>query len=237
MKFTHTYILASTIITAIFLTGCASPKPVPAQQNFSKSSIVYTPMLNEINRVELGKTILSSELLTRTQGIALGHRISEKANPPGTSHIEAGELPLHHIDSNGDYYSGNATYTMLGQIVPSSERVGIFVPTDSNKPALLYHFANGYHFGKIPVTDYRKITITKLTSESFRRELIYTGVSQNTVTLQYREFKDNLARPAFTQELKYDLSQGKEIGYNGARFEIINAGNVELTYKVIKPLD
>lgn len=236
MKFIPIYILTTTI-TVILLAGCASPMPAPAQQNVGRSTIIYTPILNEINRVELGKTILSSELLTRTQGIALGHRISEKVNPPGTSHIEAGELALHHSDSNGDYYSGNATYTMLGQIVPSSERVGIFVPADSNKPALLYHFANGYHFGKTPVTDYRKITIKKLTSESFRRELIYTGVSQNTLTLQYREFKDNLARPAFMQELKYDLSQGKEIGYNGARFEIINAGNVELTYKVIKPLD
>ena len=61
-------------------------------------------------------------------------------------------------------------------------------------------------------------------------------MSQNTVTLVYREFKDSFARPAFTQELKYDLSQDRVIGYKGARFEVVNAGNTEITYKVISPL-
>ena len=46
-----------------------------------------------------------------------------------------------------------------------------------------------------------------------------------------------MARPAFSQELKYDISQGKEIGYKSARFEIIKATNTELTYKVLKPLE
>jgi hypothetical protein len=57
------------------------------------------------------------------------------------------------------------------------------------------------------------------------------------MTIQYREFKNDIARPAFTQEIKYDLSQGKEIGYTGSRFEIIRATNTELVYKVLKPLD
>jgi hypothetical protein len=61
-------------------------------------------------------------------------------------------------------------------------------------------------------------------------------VSQNTLTLVYREFKDNLARPAFTQELKYDLSQNRIIGYKGARFEVVDAGNTMITYKVLSPL-
>lgn len=228
---------ASVLLVAAALGGCASPLSQPARDDAGVTSVVYNPKLNEINRAELGKTILSKEFLTRTPGIVLGRQVSERVNPPGTTNIMAGELALHRSDSTGEYFSGNATYSVLGQSVPSGERAGIFVPKDSSKPALIYHFANSYFYGKSPVIDYSKITITTFSRDSFRRELIYTGMSQNTITLQYREFNDNLARPAFTQELKYDLSQGKEIGYNGARFEIINAGNVELTYKVIKPLD
>jgi hypothetical protein len=52
----------------------------------------------------------------------------------------------------------------------------------------------------------------------------------------YREFKDNLARPAFTQELKYDLGQSRVIGYKGARFEVLDAGNTAITYKVLSLL-
>lgn len=71
----------------------------------------------------------------------------------------------------------------------------------------------------------------------FRRELIYSGISQGTVTITYKEFKDDLARPAFSQELRYDLNQGREVGFRGARFEILEATNSMIRYRVLKPLD
>ena len=63
----------------------------------------------------------------------------------------------------------------------------------------------------------------------------YTLITESGIL--YREFFDNIARPAFSQEYKYDLSKGTSIGYRGARFEIIKATNTELVYKVIKALD
>jgi hypothetical protein len=71
----------------------------------------------------------------------------------------------------------------------------------------------------------------------FRRELIYSGVSGSTLSLSYREFSRDFARPAFTQDLKYDLSQGTTIGYKGARFEVIKADNVSLRYRVLAHLE
>lgn len=71
----------------------------------------------------------------------------------------------------------------------------------------------------------------------FRRELIYSGISQGTVTITYKEFKDDFARPAFSQELRYDLNQGREVGFRGARFEILEATNSMIRYRVLKPLD
>lgn len=72
---------------------------------------------------------------------------------------------------------------------------------------------------------------------SFKKELVYTGISRNVVSILYREFKEDIARPAFSQDLKYDLSESKIIGYRGARFEIIKATNQGLTYKTLKQLD
>lgn len=71
----------------------------------------------------------------------------------------------------------------------------------------------------------------------FRRELIYSGVSGSTLSLSYREFSEDMARPAFTQDLKYDLNQGAVIGYKGARFEVIKADNVSLRYRVLAHLE
>ena len=70
----------------------------------------------------------------------------------------------------------------------------------------------------------------------FRRDLVYSGVSQGTVLISYREFNDNLARPAFTQDVRYDLKDGAEVGFRGARFEILKATNTAITYRVLKTL-
>jgi len=62
-------------------------------------------------------------------------------------------------------------------------------------------------------------------------------VAKGVVTILYREFLGNLARPAFSQELHFDLSEGNEIGYKGARFKILKANNLGITYLVTKGLD
>ena len=46
-----------------------------------------------------------------------------------------------------------------------------------------------------------------------------------------------MARPAFSQDLKFDLSQGDEIAYKGARFKVVKANNVGLSFIVLRPLN
>lgn len=76
----------------------------------------------------------------------------------------------------------------------------------------------------------------KYGDNSLKRELVYSGVSQGTITLLYREFKNDFARPAFSQELRYDLKEGDEIGYKGARFKVKRANNLGIKFSVIKHL-
>jgi len=70
----------------------------------------------------------------------------------------------------------------------------------------------------------------------FQRELIYTGAAGGVLTVTYREFSNDMARPAFTQELKYDLSD-KVVGYKTARFEVLKTSNSAITYRVLSPLE
>jgi hypothetical protein len=46
-----------------------------------------------------------------------------------------------------------------------------------------------------------------------------------------------MARPAFNQDLKYDLNDGAVIGFRGARFEVIKATNTEIKFRTISPLN
>lgn len=67
---------------------------------------------------------------------------------------------------------------------------------------------------------------------TFRQELIYLGRSGDELSFKYREYSGSLARPAFSADLKYDLSESQTIGYRGARIKIIEAGNQLLKYRV-----
>ena len=72
---------------------------------------------------------------------------------------------------------------------------------------------------------------------SMKQELIYNGKSQNTIKLSYREFKDDFVRPAFSQELTYDLSEGKIIGFRGMKIEVLEATNSGIKFIVQSPMN
>ena len=223
-----------SVVVLFALVGCASGPPMRAYSGITTD--VTIPAINVETSAEIGQTIISTALLTRLAAIELPKDASENVNSLGTTTVHAGKLPLFASNENGKIYKDySATYSVFSAKVPTTG--GIFVPHDTTKPPVVYHFGTHYLYGKIPVSGIKETTIEQWGKGSFKREIVYSGVSQNTISLLYREYSDNFARPAFSQELKYDLAQGKTIGYKGARFEVIKATNTELIYKVIKPLD
>lgn len=70
----------------------------------------------------------------------------------------------------------------------------------------------------------------------FQRELVYTGRSGGSISLLYREYTDNLARPAFSQQLQYDIEKDSVVGFQGARIKILAANNTEVSYEVLSAM-
>jgi hypothetical protein len=64
--------------------------------------------------------------------------------------------------------------------------------------------------------------------------LIYNGRAGDQVKMLYREFTDDLIRGDFSQEVQYDLREGAEIGFKGARIVIVEATNQKLRYHVAR---
>lgn len=69
---------------------------------------------------------------------------------------------------------------------------------------------------------------------SFQQTLIYNGRVGDKINIGYREFSNNTARPAFNNDVEYDLSSSSTIGYKGAFIEVIKADNSSITYKLIR---
>jgi hypothetical protein len=78
-----------------------------------------------------------------------------------------------------------------------------------------------------------KKTVTLVNSTNFKQELIYNGKSGNIARFLYREYSGTLARPAFSQEVTYDLSESTTIGFKKVRIEVLGTTNTSITYKVI----
>lgn len=88
-----------------------------------------------------------------------------------------------------------------------------------------------------PSIRFERTTHEDWQSDSFRRELVYNGRSGATIKLLYREFSEERIRPAFTQEVTYDLAQGETIGFKGARFQVLDADNIRIKYVVLHHFD
>jgi len=82
------------------------------------------------------------------------------------------------------------------------------------------------------------------TDESYKKVALYQGKVDNKIKISYREFthmyspyfQGDIARPAFTQDIEYELqSDGTAIiGFKGLRIQVIKATNLDIEYKVLQ---
>lgn len=68
---------------------------------------------------------------------------------------------------------------------------------------------------------------------AFKCQIIFSGLSGNTIKAVYREFVDDYARPAFSQDLQYNLDESKEIAYKTVKIQVIKVSNSSIDFKVI----
>ena len=72
----------------------------------------------------------------------------------------------------------------------------------------------------------------KSVPESLQRSIEYSGRKGTILTFIYSEFKDGIARDAFTREFTVDLNEGNMGGFKGVIFEVLEATNFEIAYKI-----
>lgn len=70
----------------------------------------------------------------------------------------------------------------------------------------------------------------------YRKEIVYQGARGGMLRLLYREYVNDLAREAFSQEIVLDLAvDGPTIAVvKSARLEVISAGNEGVTYRILE---
>ncbi len=79
-----------------------------------------------------------------------------------------------------------------------------------------------------------KVKLAVFETNAFQQSLIYSGKIGNKINISYREFSNDVARPAFNNDVEYDLSESTTIAYKGALIEVLEATNQAIRYRVIR---
>lgn len=207
---------------------------------------VALPPLNAESIAQLGDTMIEGGNLHQRPAIRLLDPVLHRGVSKGAYTLT---IPVGLLVATGTFRQGSSTGTFYEAQQPlqfvsmrkaTQVRGGVFLPDPEDKTPEIYWHATDTG---VPLVDpnatirFERTTHEDWQSDSFRRELVYNGRSGAAIKLLYREFVEERIRPAFSQEVTYDLDQGETIGFKGARFRVLDADNIQIKYIVLHHFD
>lgn len=202
------------------LVGCTAPKYnyQAVSQNVSK------PPIGSVNEAYVGDKMLTQGMFTEREAYFIPEAKKKFLfTIPKGFYLKTGE------DGKGSYYQA-VNNIPDGAIIPGGGIQSILVTPQNDLCFIDIYFNKVCHFKDIG--EKRKISVAN--DNSFQQTLIYSGKVGNKINIGYREFSSSVARPAFNNDVEYDLNESKTIGYKGALLEVIDANNQSIKYKVLK---
>lgn len=215
------------LLTTLLLAGCASPKYNyhPARTKVSE------PPLNTLVTAYVGDAMVRQGEYSEHDAIYLRQDIKvgiiESYTFTRGYYLKKGE------DSKSEFYlpAGGAD---SGQVIRGALADPFQVIRLDKKSGKLCSVSVINYEVSTSKADYVKTKYSIASLDSFQQILIYSGKVGEKINVGYREFSNDFARPAFNNDVEYDLSESTIIGYKGCKIEVIEATNELIKYKVIR---
>lgn len=206
--------------------GCVSPQAnyVPHTRDIS------FPPIGEVVIAEVGDELVKQGTYVEQDAIY----VSTPVKISWAYVIEEGNYIKKGDDGDREYFAPNYHGSNPGQITKAAlADPWQYVSYNGNKDMLGMVTVFNVNITNNAGGCVTRKKIPSTSANSFQQTLIYSGCKNDIVTLGYREFSNNNARPAFNNDVEYDLKMSKTIGYKGARVEVIEADNEKIIYKVL----
>lgn len=207
------------------MSGCATPK-----YNYTAPvTNISEPPVGSVNTAYIGESMLRQGIASEHDAIQLSGQV--KVGMVGYT-LMPGEYLKHGQDETAEYYrpGGNQPghvvkaaiadpwqSVMIKKGQPTICVVSTFNTAACNENA-----------------QFRRVKVATTSDSNFQQTLLYNGVVGNKINIGYREFSSSMARPAFNNDVEYDLTNSTVIGYKGARIEILKATNEYIQYRVLQ---
>ena len=220
--------------------GAPQPKPFIEYS----TSYILRPALGESARAEVGESLYSEGASTITKKLTgtvmeavsvqmENYRLDVAAGSVRPVSIRAGSpRPMMCFP---------VSRTGFGSLFGNRGFFACLVDTKGVKTfdaATFAHQAGDFPLDK-PVPYVVEVSETlAIEQDKFQIEVLYQGMSKGEVKISYREFMNGTARPAFTQDVSYELDADGTavIGFKGMRLKVLKATGHSIEYVLEKPI-
>lgn len=217
--------LIGAFLFAAVLSGCAAPK----HNYMPQTTDVSEPPIGIVVERQVGDEMLHQGRYREHDAL----HVLVALKPVWAYTIMPGYFLKTGSDDNGDFYRIGGAGDESGYVQKAALAdpfTALLVKSDSSLCVItMIHAAacgkvdGGFEKVKRPITSV----------DSVQRTLIYNGRVGEKVNIGYREFSGSTARPAFNNNVEYDLAESREIAYRGAKLEIIEATNRSIRFRVL----
>lgn len=214
------------------LAACAG---TPALNYAPLSKTISFPSLGQEATVSLGEDMVKQGVYTEVDGV----EFLEENNIKGFR-LSAGFYPQIADQSESTYHSFNITRALdgSGYLMRSVDLLGLpmavpqSIRVSKDKQEICLIMGGIFRPQCDTEHSYKKTRKSSLSARDFQQTLIYNGRVGNRIKIGYRESSGDVARPAFSNEVEYDLSTSSDIAYRGAKLRILEADNQKIRYVV-----
>ena len=207
------------LLALILVTGCTTVR-YNGTDTFVKE--VNYPEVDKVITVYVGDHMVQKGTITE-ESVLLVHNTIDGA----LYDIPAKKYPQVGSDQKQDFYS--AVGVVRGGLADPIQALALKKEDGAELCVITVFGGSACYEG-----EYERKQQLSERGNSFQQTLIYSGRVGDKINVGYREFSNNTARPAFNNDVEYDLSSSNTIGYKGALIEVIKADNSSITYKLIR---
>jgi hypothetical protein len=193
------------------------------------SSLVELPVQNESTTITVGGNLYETYRMLRAPGVFVEQEMRVTLRDGTVISVPAGTIMYLWRD---DSRPKACVAVPLPELM--NNPCAIDMDNDGTFDRLARHEVAGARDLPNPVPYARGHTFAAtVSSKGFRQTLIYQGIAQGVLRVSYREFNDDFARAAFTEEytIALDESFPQEIAIRNQRFRIISVTPTGLIFE------
>lgn len=207
------------------LTACVAP----THNYIPKATNISRPAVGQVSTVSVGDEMVSQGILLERDALILKEDTNIGLFSAYT--LRHGYYLKQGENKTSDFYQPSPTPD--GGSVEKAALADPYQSVQAYKADNRICVVTVFNASACTKAAFQRVRKAVATDESFQQTLIYSGKIGQKIRLGYREFSANVARPAFSNDVEYDLSESSVVGYKGARIEVIEATNDHVTYRVI----